>query len=85
MFSKIQNNLITIQTSQLIIKTNAIRKIHARTILWLQARPFLYHYSYYHWIIPLLNAMPSTIVEAKSLDVFKVELGRQKIPVISNY
>ena len=29
--------------------------------------------------------MPSTLVEAEFLDVFKVELAKQKIPIIINY
>ena len=53
MFYKIINNLITIQTSQLMIKTNATRKKNALTILQLQARSSYYHYSFYPWAIPL--------------------------------
>ena len=78
------NNLIAIQTTQLI-KTNATSEIHALTILQLQARPSNYHYSFYLWAIPLWNSVPSTLVEAECLDVFKVELAKQKIPVLRNY
>ena len=28
---------------------------------------------------------PSTLVEAESLDIFKMELAKQKIPVLNNY
>ena len=31
------------------------------------------------------NAMSSTLVEAESLHVFKVDFAKQKIPVLSNY
>ena len=85
MLYKILNNIIAIQKTQLIIKTNTTRKKHALTILQLQARPSYYHYSLYPWTIPLWNAMPSTRVEADALDVIKMELAKRKIPVLINY
>ena len=80
MFYKILDNLTAIQTTQLIIKTNATRKKkHDQTILQLQARPSYYHYSFYRCTIPLSNAMSSTIVEAEVVDAYRVELAKQKI------
>ena len=35
--------------------------------------------------LPVDHAMPSTLVEAESLDVFKMELVKQKILVLSSY
>ena len=83
MFFEILNNLIAIQTTQLIIKT---KTKHAVPILLLHTRPYCYHYSFYSWTMALWNAMPRTLIESESLDVFfKVELAKQKIQVPSNY
>ena len=46
--------------------------------------PSNYQYSFYSWTIPLWNATPTTLVEAESPDVFKVELAKQQIPVLTN-
>ena len=62
-----------------------MQKKYALTNLQLHARLSNYHYSFYPWTIPLENAIPSTLVEAESLDAFKVELVKQQIPVLSNY
>ena len=48
------------------------------TILQLQASPSYYNYSFYPMTILLWNAMPSTLMEAESLGVFRVELAKQK-------
>ena len=82
MFYQILNNLIAIQTMQLIIKTNVTRKQLDITILQLQTRPSYYHYSLYPWTITLWNIMPNTLFEAECIDVFNMELAMQKIPVL---
>ena len=58
MLYKILNHLIVIQTTQLIIKTNATRKENASAIFQLQVRPSYYHYSFYRWTIPLWRDTP---------------------------
>ena len=82
MFYKIFNNVIAIQTTQLI---NATRNKHALIIHQFYERPSYRHYSFYLWIIQLCNAMSSILVEAKALKAFKVKLAKQNILAISNY
>ena len=45
MFYKILNSLIVMETTELIIKTNATQKENALTILQLPARACYYHYN----------------------------------------
>ena len=51
MFYTFLSNPIAIQTTQLIIMTNATRQQHTLTVLQLKAKASYKHYSFYHWTI----------------------------------
>ena len=86
MFYKILNSLTAIKTTHLIIKTNSTRTKHALTIFQRHTMPSYYHYSFYPYTIPCgMPCLASTLVEAEFLDIFKVELEKQKKTILSNY
>lgn len=82
MLYKIRNHLVAITTDQLIPSTSSTRRKHPFTYQQLHARPSYYHYSFYPWTIPLWNAMPSSLVEAETLEAFRLELAKVQLPAL---